>query len=128
MHTFGMITHYDRAGFWTEYFTSTAGKIEFLEQVIMHPCYGDPGHTFSDAEREIARRIRQADLLTIYRRKQPGEREAADRADYARLKARFEPTLLPSMPTLTTMPAATGTCNINRRPVGPTGQLALAIG
>lgn len=130
MHTFGMIAHYDRAGFWTEYFTGTAGKVEFLEQVVAWPCYGDATHTFSDAEREIARRIRHADLLTIYRRKQGGERDAADRADYARLKARFEPGPMPVMMT-PAMPIMDATHpNTGRRTVAsaPAGQLALAIG
>lgn len=130
MHTFGMIAHYDRAGFWTEYFTGTAGKVEFLEQVVAWPCYGDAAHTFSDAEREIARRVRHADLLTIYRRKQGGERNAADRADYARLKARFETGPMPVMMTspMPIMDAAHP--NTGRRAVAsaPAGQLALAIG
>ena len=91
MNTFGFIAHYDRNGFWTEYFTNTAGKIEFIEQVVSYPCYGDPGHTFSDVEREIGRRLRQVKLLDFYRAKNRAEQEAADRAQFARLKARFEP-------------------------------------
>lgn len=91
MNTFGMIAHYDRMGFWTEYFTRTAGKIEFIEQVIEWPCYGDPTHTFSDAEREIQRRLRQVDLLGLYRKLSRAERDTAERAEFARLKARFEP-------------------------------------
>lgn len=91
MHTFSFIAHYDRGGFWTEYFTNTAGKIEFIEQVMQHPCYDDPGHTFSDVEREIRRRLREVDLLDFYRKKNRAEQEAADRAQFARLKARFEP-------------------------------------
>ncbi len=91
MHIFGFIAHYDSAGFWTEYFTGTAGKIEFIEQVVKHPCHGDPSHTFSDVEREIGRRLRQVDLLDFYRAKNRAEQETADRAQFARLKARFEP-------------------------------------
>jgi hypothetical protein len=95
MNTFGLIAQYDRMGFWTEYFTTTAGKIEFIEQAIQWPCYGDPSHTFCDTEREIARRLRQADLLGFYRQIARGERDAADRAEFARWKARFEPTGVP---------------------------------
>ena len=58
MNTFGMIAHYDLAGYWAEYFTTTAGKVEFIDQVIRHHCFGDPAHTFSDVEREIIRRLR----------------------------------------------------------------------
>jgi hypothetical protein len=35
MNTFGLIAHYDRMGFWTDYFTTTAGKIEFIEQAML---------------------------------------------------------------------------------------------
>ncbi len=91
MHTFSFIAHYDRGGFWTEYFTNTAGKIEFIEQVMQHPCYGDPGHTFSYVEREIRRQLSEVDLLDFYRKKDRAEQEAADRAQLPRRKARFEP-------------------------------------
>ena len=91
MNTFGFIAHYAKSGFWTEYFTSAAGKVEFLEQVIAWPCHGAATHTFCDAEREIARRIRQVDLLGLYHVKGRTEREAADRLTFERLKSRFEP-------------------------------------
>jgi len=104
MNTFGMIAHYDRMGFWTEYFTSTAGKVEFIEQVIEWPCYGDPNDTFSDAEREIQRRLRQVDLLGLYRKLSRAERDTAERAEFARLKARFEPESVTS--TVDVSPAA----------------------
>ncbi len=127
MHTFSFIAHYDRAGFWTEYFTDTAGKVEFIEQVVAHPCYGDPRHTFSDAEREIGRRLRQADLLDFYRKKGRSERDATDRAEFARLKARFEPGGVP-VPDLTTMPPpAPATARAASRTEHP-GQLSFAIG
>ncbi len=89
MHCFLMIVHYDIDGFWTEFFTSTAGKVEFLEQTLMHPCYGAPTVTWSDAEREIIRRLRQTNLLDIYKQHLRTEQEAADRAELARLMAKF---------------------------------------
>jgi len=127
MHTFGFIAHYDRTGFWTEYFTGTAGKVEFIEQVVGHPCYGDPRHTFSDVEREIGRRLRQVDLLDFYRKKGRSERDATDRAEFARLKARFEPGGVP-VPDLTTMPPpAPATTRAASRTEHPR-QLSFAIG
>ena len=90
MHTFEFIAHYDLGGFWTEYFTSTAGKIEFLEQVISWPCHGDATHTFCDAEREIARRLKAAHLVELYRAKLKNEEHAHERAELARLKAKYE--------------------------------------
>ena len=127
MGTFGMIAHYDRTGFWTEYFTGTAGKIEFIEQVIQWPCYGDPTHTFSDAEREIQRRLRQVDLLGFYHRANRAERDAADRAEFARLKARFEPDGMPVPLPLHDVPVPPRAMARTARGPAPS-QLALAIG
>ena len=58
MHCHGHIAHYSISGFWTEFFTSTTGKIEFLEQTLAHPCYGAPDVTWSDVEREIIARLK----------------------------------------------------------------------
>jgi hypothetical protein len=60
--------------------TRTAGKVEFIEQVVAWPCYGDPMHTFSDAEREIQRRFRQVDLLGLYQKASRAERATDERA------------------------------------------------
>ena len=89
MNCFGLTAHYDEAGFWTEYFASNAGKVEFLQQVLSHPCYGDPRHTFSDAEREIIRRLIRTDVLGFYQQRFSAEQDAADRAELARLMAKY---------------------------------------
>ena len=52
-NTFGHIAHYNRAGFWEVFFTTTADKVRFLEQTLQHPCYGDPAWTYSDVERAL---------------------------------------------------------------------------
>ncbi len=129
MSTFGMIAHYDKTGFWTEYFTSTAGKIEFIEQLIQWPCYGDPAHTFSDVEREIQRRLREVDLLSLYRRASRAERDATERAEFARLKARFEPDSMPVPLPMRSDDILVPARVMARAPRGPApAQLALAIG
>lgn len=89
MHTFGMVAHFDLAGFWAEYFTSTRNTVEFLEETVSYPCYGQPGHTWCDVERFIIRRLRDVDLLGIYRTRLRGDDEARDRAELARLLARY---------------------------------------
>jgi len=89
IHCFGLIAVHDELGSWTEYFTYNAGKVEFLRQVVSHPCYGDPCHTFSDAEREIIRRLRRTDVLGFYRDRLCAEQDAADRAELARLIAKY---------------------------------------
>ena len=127
MHTFGHIAHYDAAGYWAEFFTSTTGKIEFIEQAVHYPCYGDPTHTFSDVEREIGRRLRQVRLLDLYRERGQADRDAAERAEFARLKARFEPGDRP-VPALATIPPPVPPLGRTGRKPVPVEQLALAIG
>ena len=127
MHTFGHIAHYDAAGYWAEFFTSTTGKIEFIEQAVHHPCYGDPTHTFSDVEREIARRLRQVRLLDFYRERGQADRDAAERAEFARLKARFEPDRMLAVVPAPTSPPAIPAGRTNRK-AAPAEQLAFAIG
>jgi hypothetical protein len=127
MHTFGHIAHYDAAGYWAEFFTNNTGKIEFIEQAVHHPCYGDPTHTFSDVEREIARRLRQAKLLDLYRGRDRADRDAAERAEFARLKARFEPGEL-LVPASAPIPPPVPPAGRNGRKPAPVAQLAFAIG
>ena len=89
MQHFGMIAHYDLVGFWTEFFTSTANKVEFLDQTIRHHCHGQPDHTWSDVERLIIRRLRAADLLALYQSRFRAECHVGERAELARLLAKY---------------------------------------
>lgn len=131
MNCFGFIAHYNKSGFWTEYFTSNTGKIEFLGQVLSHPCYGDPCHTFSDAEREIIKRVRRTDILDIYQQRLCVEQDAADRAELARLMEKYGQGPAPADPGV----LLTVLVPMNRpsppRPLrcrDDTGQLALGLG
>jgi hypothetical protein len=90
-NTFGHIAHYNRVGFWDEFFQTRATKIEFLDQTIRHPCYGDPAWTFSDVERVIRARLKQTDVIDWHRRLLMQEREARERAEYIRLAQKFAP-------------------------------------
>ena len=131
IHCFGFIAMYDENGFWTEYFTTNAGKIEFLQQVLSHPCYGDPCHTFSDAEREIIRRLRRTDVLDFYRQRLSTEQDLADRAELARLMAKYgqdtpaaDPGILRTV--LVPMNRLDTARTVHRR--DDTGQLVLGFG
>ncbi len=88
-HCFGYVACYDLDGFWTEFFNTAAGKVEFIEQALAWPCYGEPATTWSDVEREIIRRLRQTELLSIYQRRLCADQDAADRAELARLLAKY---------------------------------------
>lgn len=57
---FGHIAHYDRYGFYEEWFSSDIAKLRFLDHCVRFPCYGDPGYTYSDAEKILVAWIREA--------------------------------------------------------------------
>jgi len=88
-NTFGHIAHYNRGGFWSEFFTTTADKVRFLEQTLQHPCYGDPAWTYNDVERVWQAGLRADETLERYRQRLAEETEAGERAELARLQAKY---------------------------------------
>ncbi|MDD2878336.1 MAG: hypothetical protein PHT60_14010 [Acidiphilium sp.] len=90
-NTFGHIAHYNKHGFWSEFFLTRETKIEFLDQTIRHPCYGDPAWTYSDVERVIRARLKQSGVIDWHRRLLVQETEAQERAEYQRLARKFAP-------------------------------------
>ena len=91
MQHFGMIANYDQHGFWSEFFTTTADQVRFLEEITSHPCWGDPAFTFSDLERAVIVRLCSAGLVVRLRAVLDREIETAERALLNRLQARYEP-------------------------------------
>jgi len=96
--TFSMIAHYDRAGFWAEYFIRTEDKVRFLEQLATHPCYGDPEYTYSDVEKAVKSRVRHMGFVGYYADLAKAETEQAERATLARLQAKYDSLHQPSAP------------------------------
>lgn len=88
-NTFGHIAHYNRGGFWAEFFTTTADKVTFLEQTLQHPCYGDPAWTYSDVERALQGWLRADGMLDRYRQRLADETEVGERAELARLQQKY---------------------------------------
>jgi hypothetical protein len=89
--TFGHIAHYDMFGFYDQFFTTTEGKVRFLRQTLQWPAHGDPAFTYSDVERALQSWIIQNGILAKYERRLADEAEAGERAELARLKAKYEP-------------------------------------
>ncbi len=87
--TYGHIAHFNREGFFGTFFRDLAGKVEFLEQMLQWPCFGDPAWTYCDVERAIQRRLRQCDLLTAYRALRAAEIERRERETLQRLSAKY---------------------------------------
>lgn len=88
---FSHIAHYDRHGFWGNFFPSTVGRIDFLDQTLRGGGYGDPAWTYCDVELAIRRRVGDADAIHAYRRARASEIENAERDLLRRLKAKHEP-------------------------------------
>ena len=90
-NTFGHIAHYDSARFYQHFFLTAKDKLEFLEQCVTWPCYGDPTFTYSDAERAIGARLRKSQVLAILSSQIAVERRRRELALLSELKARYEP-------------------------------------
>lgn len=89
-NTFGHIAHYDQGGFWHTFFTTTAGKVRFLNMTMSFPCYGSPQFTFCDAESEIQKQLGEDRVLEKWQRKEHDEQNQAEYSEYQRLKNKFE--------------------------------------
>lgn len=89
-NTFGHIAHYDIAGFWETFFTSTQRKVVFLQQTIEWPCYGDANYTFCDAERYIQKQLKEMGVVEQYQNKEYQEINNREHSEYLRLKDKFE--------------------------------------
>ncbi|MGB5083339.1 MAG: hypothetical protein WBO09_01765 [Methylocystis silviterrae] len=99
-HSFGHIAHYNRAGFYEHFFVDLAGKIDFLQQTLQWPCYGQPEHTFSDVELVLQARLSTATLLPLLIARRNADIARRERDLLARLKAKYEPQPQPYAPTM----------------------------
>jgi hypothetical protein len=90
-NTFGHIAHYNCDQFYERFFLTAEDKLEFLEQCVTWPCYGDPAFTYSDAERAIAVRLRKSQFVAILGSQIAVERRRRELALLSELKARYEP-------------------------------------
>lgn len=88
-NTFGHIAHYNRGGFWAQFFTTTGDKLRFIEQTLQWPCYGDAAWTYSDVERALQDWLRAAGVLDQCRQKLAEQTEAAERAEFERLQRKY---------------------------------------
>jgi hypothetical protein len=98
--TFGNIAHYDKSGFYSCCFNSTGSKIAFLHQIISWPTYGGPDYTYCDVERVIIARIKASGLLACYQSQLNAETQRLERAQLARLKAKYETAAAPTPATI----------------------------
>jgi hypothetical protein len=104
-NTFGHIAHYDLRGFYGTFFLDLSAKVEFLEQTLQWPCWGDPEYTYSDVERAVQVRLRKSELLTAYRALRIAAIERAERETLHRLSAKYDNRTVSSSPIVIAVPA-----------------------
>ena len=87
---FGHIAHYNQAGFYDVFFHNSLGKINFLQQCVEYPQYGDPECTFVDVEAVLRSWIQQEQFISQYRKQLANEQETRELAEFTRLKLKYE--------------------------------------
>ena len=83
LSSFGFIAHYDLGGFYAARFGGWAERVETLTQVLERTALGP----FEEAAQGL---VRREGLLDEARRASASELEAVERAELARLKAKWE--------------------------------------
>ena len=86
---FGFIAHYDKVGFFAEFFICTEDKLRFLRCLAECHCYGSPEFTFSDVERAISAEIRTMNYVDAYEARLARETETRERQQLAALQAKY---------------------------------------
>jgi hypothetical protein len=93
---FGFIANFNQRGFYETHFGDTERKVYFLKALIRDEAsfygrpHGDPAWTYSDVEYVIGASPWVREQLTIYSQRYVREQEVRERADLARLKAKYE--------------------------------------
>lgn len=87
---FSHIAHYSRDGFYATWFASDARKRDFLLRAMRHPCHGSPEFTYSDVERALRVWIAKSNLIAEREAKIAASTERTERAELARLKAKYQ--------------------------------------
>ena len=89
--TFGHIAHFNQGGFYATFFASTRDKVEFLRQTINPWTHfaGDPHFTYVDVERKLAEWVKAEGLLEKYQKQLEEDVERHERAELARLQAKY---------------------------------------
>jgi len=67
---FHHIAHFNRMGFYGEWFSDEGKKLAFLKHTAECQLYGsDPEYTFIDVERVLQQWVRESGLIEVYERK-----------------------------------------------------------
>ncbi len=56
---FGHMAHFNKDGFYDEWFSTPEKQAEWVNYVVSRTVYGDPAWTYSDVERDIQKYVRE---------------------------------------------------------------------
>ena len=87
--TFGHIAHYNRHGFYAEWFSDAAARARFLKHTAAGYGYGDPAWTYSDVEKALTAWVKEKKLDDYWAGRAATDLEAAERAELARLTFKY---------------------------------------
>jgi len=90
MTCFGHIAHFNRAGFHAYWFQSSEAQLRWVEHIIEYVPVGDPAFTFSDVETDLRKWLWESGLLERMEADKNVATEAAERAELARLQAKYQ--------------------------------------
>lgn len=86
---YGHIANYNRDGYWETWFAGSEEIVRWMRRAMEHAVCGDPAFTRSDVERALSEWLRSGGLLAGYEHCVAEEVEMAERAELARLQAKY---------------------------------------
>jgi hypothetical protein len=87
---FGHIAHFNMLGYYETWFSSPSRIADWLNWAERAVIFGDPAFGFSDVERAIQEWVRTSGIKSKYETEARSILEKAERAELARLKAKYE--------------------------------------
>jgi hypothetical protein len=60
---FGHMAHYNKDGFYEEWFSTRKKHEHFLNHCLAHQCYGQPEYTYSDVEKALIAWMKERIML-----------------------------------------------------------------
>jgi hypothetical protein len=93
LHMLGHIAHFNRAGFYAEWFSSPEAQLRWLRYAAHGWAYGggsgDPGFTWSDVETALVEWVRARGLVAQYEGIVEGRTRSRELAQLAGLQAKY---------------------------------------
>lgn len=94
LHLFGHIAHFNKAGFYAEWFATPARQLAWLRYAARGGAYGaghgDPAYTWSDVETVLVDWLRSSGVVNRYEAIVEGQTRSRELAQLAYLQGKYE--------------------------------------